>query len=789
MTTLPSKRSNSGSTLRLKGVVQGVGMRPTVYRIARRLGLCGEVSNQGGDVLIQLWGGEPLIAQFLNSLHEELPSGATIHEIDESAFIGLAPSEFRIATSHTQLISNPGVVPDRAVCPACIRELLDPQNRRFHYPFINCTVCGPRFSIIKTLPWDRSNTAMDEFPLCPRCQSEYQSCSDRRFHAQPNACAECGPTLFYSRDGQSRPVIDVLDAIGDIRKGRIIAVQGLACVHLACDATNALSVAALRNVKRRPVKPLAVMAANMAMIRRYAVCSKEEEDLLCSPAAPIVLLKKHNQALADNIAPNLNRIGFMLANTPLHHLLFTEWDSPLVLSSANLAGGTPITDAAIAQDAVSNLSAAVLLHNRRIVHRLDDSVGQLVAGKPQLFRRARGYVPEAILLPPGFENSPAVLAYGAHLKSCFCLLSGRQAQLSTWIGDLHSPDQRQDYQEQLENYVALFQFQAEGVACDHHPDYFTSHLAETSSQCSGLPLHKVWHHHAHAAAVMAEHGRALAAPPILAIIFDGAGLGPDGSLWGGEFLLTNYTSFERLAYIKPCPLVGGDSAASQPWRCLWSQLESYFTWAEITRRYPTLPFINAMQTKPLSTLQAMIRSGSNSPHTSSAGRLFDAVAAAMGVCFEQNQYEGEAAMTLQALAESSDDRLAYPVAVDDSGAVLKLNFNVMWQALLTDLCANLDAPVIARRFHNGLASAICEMTCQLFKRSAKWQEPSVLLSGGVFQNALLAETCERLLSASGFTVLLPTKVPANDSGLALGQALIAAATQLEQGYSKDSLCV
>jgi hydrogenase maturation protein HypF len=629
---------------------------------------------------------------------------------------------------------------------------------------------------------------MQDFALCSNCQREFDSPLDRRFHGHATACPQCGPVLRYRKNNIDIPGDVLTHAGADIRAGNIIAIQGQGCFQLACDAQNDIAIQRLRDRKKRSQKPFALMAKNLTQIRQYAHCSEAEAALLQSPAAPIVLLTKKSNLLSKSIAPELQHLGFMLPNTALHHLLLAAMDGPIVLTSANVSGQPPIYKLNHALQTLDNLGDGMVFHDRAIINRLDDSVAQLVNGAPRLLRRARGYVPAATALPQGFENCPPILAYGGHYKSSLCLLVNQQALLSGWIGDLSSPTQREDYQDQLGKFSALLGFTPKLLSCDQHPDYFTSSLAAKSSSQIGVELQSVWHHHAHAAACLAENGRALNSKPVLAVIFDGNGLGPDGTIWGGEFLLADYCGFQRLGHIAGFPLLGGETAAQQPWRSLLAQLDTALSWSSVRSQFSDLALIKALQAKPIKTLQAMMATDTTCPPCSSAGRLFDAVAAALGLCFEQLSYEGEAAMKLQALAEQSIDQCYYPITIADNKDGLSLNFSTLWLALLNDLLKGNAEIDIARRFHNGLAHAIAAMAARLFEQSSDWQEPIVALSGGVFQNALLLELSIQLLGNKGFTVLSHRDIPANDSGLAFGQAVVTAARSLKGDFGMNNLC-
>ncbi|MEX1666021.1 carbamoyltransferase HypF [Zhongshania arctica] len=789
---LSKTQALAGECIRLSGLVQGVGMRPSIYRLATELQLRGDVANCGADVLIQIWAPAPVLELFLETLFSHLPPGSRIDQCERQALVGHPPNKFLIQDSRPRSnsgeVHRSGIIPDRAICEQCIAELFQSDNRRYHHPFSNCTSCGPRFSILKAQTWERSNTSMQSFPLCSDCQLEFNSPLDRRFQAHATACPKCGPTLRYRQNTVDHQSDVIALAAADILAGKIVAIQGQGCFQLACHARNEAAIARLRKLKQRAQKPFALMVESPTDIDPYAYYSAAEQQLLESPAAPIVLLKTKMDLLASEIAPGLQDLGFMLANTALHHLILTVIKGPIVLTSANTSAQPPLYKLDQALQVLDSLCDGIVFHDRAITHRLDDSVAQLVNDVPRLLRRARGYVPAATALPPGFEQCPPTLAFGGHYKSSLCLLSDRHAVLSAWIGDLNSPAQCEDYQQQLIDFSAMNHFKPELLTCDQHPDYFSSTQAAELASETGMKLEPVWHHHAHAAACLAENGRALQSQPVLAVVFDGNGLGPDGTIWGGEFLLVDYQRFQRLGHITQFPLLGGESAAQQPWRSLLAQLHTSLSWSSLVDEFSDLAIIKLLAAKPIRTLEGMMTSHTNSPLCSSVGRLFDAVAAALEICFEKLSYEGEAAMKLQALAQQSIDQGSYPIAVVDSIDGSQLAFSTMWQALLNDLLKGAAHTDIARRFHNGLANAISAMAAQLFQQTTDWQEPTVALSGGVFQNALLLKLTIKSLEARGFTVLSHSLIPANDSGLAFGQAVVTAARSLTANTGMNDLC-
>ncbi len=766
--------------IRVTGRVQGVGFRPTVWRLARECGLAGDVRNDAGGVLIHAWGSSQALDIFMARLRDEAPPLAHIESIEaQTIATGAAPAAFTIAGSEGGMVRT-GVVADAATCPACRADILDPSNRRYRYPFTNCTHCGPRLSIIRAVPWDRATTSMSAFALCADCQAEYHDPGDRRFHAQPNACPACGPRAWLE-DAAGAPVeVDgARDAVDAARRliadGHIVAVKGLGGIHLACDAGNARTVASLRQRKRRYRKAFALMARDTEMVRRYAHVGAAEQELLESRAAPIVVLDALPGVLPEELAPGQHTLGFMLPYTPLHHLLMRDMERPVVLTSGNLSDEPQCIDNA---DAASRLCAVAdfrLLHDRDIVNRLDDSVARVVDGAPQVLRRARGYAPEGLPLPPGFGDSAPVLAMGAELKNTFCLLKEGEAILSQHMGDLEEAATLADYHRHLELYRDLFRFTPSRIAIDRHPDYLSTQAGRRQAADEGLPLDEVQHHHAHVAACMGEHGLAIDTPPVLGVALDGLGLGEGGALWGGEFLLADYRGFRRLAHFTPVTMPGGTRAMREPWRNTYAHLSAFLGWTPVRERYAGLPIVRFLAAQPLDTLDTMIARGLNSPLSSSAGRLFDAVAAALGVCREHAVHEGQAAMELEALAARAFAREAgrgYANELVDAAGVTRLDWSPLWRELLDDLLRGTGRATVAARFHQGLVQALDVLVERLAR---EYGVATVVLAGGVFQNRLLLEGLVARCRSRGLRVLYPQRVPVNDGGISLGQALVAAA--------------
>ncbi len=760
--------------IRVRGTVQGVGFRPTVWRLACDEGLVGEVLNDGFGVLIRTTGNSGAISQFLNRLHTEAPPLSQIEDIETQVLNLLDFEDFRIAESIGGE-NRTRITPDAAICDACRAEVLDPIERRYVYPFANCTHCGPRFSIVKEVPYDRANTTMVDFPMCAACNREYLNPADRRFHAQPIACPACGPTIWLEGIDTTAPLDSAIELL---KSGAVVAIRGLGGFHLACDATNAGAVQRLRQRKHRYGKPFALMARDIDTIRRYCHVTPTEADLLQSPEAPIVLLRAHGpEKLPAGIAPGLNSIGFMLPYTPLHLLLTRQIDQPLVMTSGNISDEPQVTSLDRARSGLRGIADAMLMHNREIANRIDDSVVRIVAGKPSLIRRARGYAPSALSLPTGFDGAPDLLAFGGELKATFCVLKDGAAILSQHQGDLEDVSTFEDYQKNLQLYSRIYDHRPRMLVADMHPEYLSAKLAKQRAGDKALPLLEVQHHHAHIASCMVENGVALDAPPVLGIAIDGLGFGGDGTIWGGEFLLADYRGYRRVAAFKPVAMVGGVQAIREPWRNTYAHLVAGPGWSEFVEKFSALDLYRYLNTKPLRTIDRMLETGLNVPLASSCGRLFDAVAAALGLCADHALFEGQGAMELEALAETwQGDEQPYNFAITENG-LLYLESLPMWLALLQDLERHTPVAQMAVRFHHGLARAIRDMVARI--RSTRSLN-TVALTGGCFQNKLLLEEVMRLLKADGLSCLLHAKVPSNDGGLALGQAAIAAARYINQ---------
>ncbi|MBV6626313.1 MAG: carbamoyltransferase HypF [Rivularia sp. (in: Bacteria)] len=772
--------------IRINGTVQGVGFRPTVYRIAKELKLKGDVCNDGEGVLIRVSGSQDSIEKFVKRIQLESPKLANINQLkrissqQESVF-----NDFVISNSINTAIKTQ-IAADAATCEDCQQEIFDPLSRYYRYPFTNCTHCGPRLSIINAIPYDRYNTSMGMFAMCPQCSKEYADIENRRFHAQPVACYTCGPQAWLER-ADGKPVtaamfsmLDDVDAVCTLlQKGEIVAIKGLGGFHLACDATNNEAVEKLRQRKQRYHKPFALMARDIQVIEKYCKPTAKEKELLESAIAPIVLINSPSPhpLLSPAIAPAQNTLGFMLPYTPLHHLILRRMNRPIVLTSGNISNEPQCINNQEARDKLSKIADYFLFHNREIVNQVDDSIVRVVEDKVQIIRRARGYAPAPINLPLGFENTPQILAMGSELKNTFCLLGDGQAILSQHLGDLANAAVFQSYRNTLNLYLNLFEHQPEAVAVDKHPEYLSTKLGKQLAVANQVDLYEIQHHHAHIAACMAENQIPLDSQPVLGIALDGLGYSEDNTLWGGEFLLADYRNFTRLATLKPVPLIGGEQAIYQPWRNTYAQLISAFNWSEIKQKYGKLEIIKYLEQKPIKIINDFQTNLLNTPLTSSTGRLFDAVAAAIGICREQCSYEGQAAIEMEALIDEKllnqrKETLTYPFKLNFLDNIYYIDPYPMWKALLNDIQQKTSSKIIAAKFHLGLAIAILETVNTL-----RQQHPInyVCLTGGVFQNQILLKQVIKRLQALGINVLTHSLVPCNDGGLSLGQAVIAAA--------------
>lgn len=736
--------------IRVKGQVQGVGFRPFVWTLARRLGLNGWVLNDASGVLIEAQGAE--MPRFLDALRSEAPPLARVDALDvEHLQAADLPHGFEIRASAGGAIRT-RVTPDAATCPACLAEIRDPQARRSGYAFTNCTHCGPRFSILRSLPYDRAQTTMAGFTMCAACNAEYSGPADRRFHAQPIACPDCGPQLWFESGGDKVEGDAISLAAMALKAGQILAIKGLGGFHLACDARSEKAVARLRARKQRPTKPFALMGT-LAMIAQNCTVTPVARDRLQDAAAPIVLLDRTGRDhLAPSVAPGMLTLGWMLPYTPLHHLLMDAFNTPLVMTSANLSGEPQVICNADARAKLAQFADGFVMHDRDIARRVDDSVERITTHGPMILRHARGRAPNTCPLPPGFKDAPHVLAMGGQMKGAFCLTRDGEALLSHHLGDLDDALTWDEYEKALGDYAALFDHHPQRVAVDAHEGF----RATQAGRAMGLQVTPVYHHHAHLAACLGENGWPRDGGKVAAIVLDGLGLGPDGTIWGGELLLGDYAGFERVAWLQPAPLAGGDAAQREPWRNALVRLDAAGLAHVADRLFPDAP-------------RALIRqacaSGLNAPLSSSAGRLFDAVAAILGACPARQSHEAEAAMALEALAASN--AWARPYATDDAHEILMAP---LFQSICADLEAGIGRGQIAARFHATLAECFASRARQLLDEG---QADAIVLTGGCFQNVVLLDYMSSALH--GLRVLTHQTLPANDGSLAFGQALVACA--------------
>jgi len=749
--------SNVRYEVKVLGLVQGVGFRPFVAKLARALGLTGYVFNDGTGVFIDIEGDAAELEQFLERLRTEAPPLSRISSVEKTQKAARGYESFTVRESPDSSERFALVSPDIATCEECLKELHSPQDRRHRYPFINCTNCGPRFTIVKDVPYDRVRTTMHDFEMCDYCSGEYSDDSDRRFHAEPIACPECGPSVKLVSRSRARVPGEPIDrAAAVIRDGAIIAVKGLGGYHLACDATNSLAVSALRKRKCREEKPLAIMVRDLDTAKSICHVTDAEETLLISNQRPIVLLaKRASIPVVEEVAPGNKYLGVMMPYTPLHHLLL-EKTPPLVMTSGNL------TDEPLAykdDEALMRLGTIAdyfLTHDRDIFTRCDDSVARVMGQKTQMVRRSRGYVPNAIRLP--FPGHP-LLAVGAELKNTFCLVKDDFAFLGHHIGDLKNLEAYEAFRKGIEHLKRLLYIDPEIIAYDMHPDYLSTRYALESD----LPLRPIQHHHAHIASCMAENGLN---EKVIGLSFDGTGYGPDGTVWGGEVLVADFKGFERVAHFAQVGLPGGEAAINEPWRMAVSYLHATFGERLLDMDVPLFQRIGVENVK---AVVRMIERKVNTPITSSCGRLFDAVSSLTGLR-DAVSFEGQAAMEIEmvASANSSGQPYLYSIRKENGGHVL--DFTDMMKGILEDVRGSVAAADISRRFHETLGVAVTDL-CRLLRE--KTAITTVCMSGGVFQNVLLSNILIDSLGKAGFDVYIHSLVPPNDGGIALGQAAIA----------------
>ncbi|NIA13400.1 MAG: carbamoyltransferase HypF, partial [Nitrospiraceae bacterium] len=747
----------------IRGAVQGVGFRPFVYRLAAELGCRGWVCNSAQGVVIDVENSQDVLDAFLMRVEREKPPRASIQSL-EPVYLDPAGYEgFEIRASSSGAKTTP-MLPDIATCPDCLREIRDSANRRRRYPFTNCTNCGPRFSIIEALPYDRPNTTMKVFAMCDACRAEYEDPLDRRFHAQPNACPACGPHLeWWTPQGAVTATHEeaLQAAVAGIRAGRTVAVKGLGGFHLMVDARNEKAVKRLRLAKAREEKPFAAMYPSLESVREDCAVDELEARLLQAPEAPIVLLdhRASESRIAPSVAPDNPHLGVMLPYTPLHHLLLDELGFPVVATSGNRSEEPICTDETEALERLAGLADGFLVHNRPIARHVDDSVARVLLRREQVLRRARGYAPLPIVLP---QSAPTLLAVGAHLKNTIALSVGNQVFVSQHIGDLETPAAFGAFGEVVSCFKEVYEAQPATVACDAHPDYLSTQFARDS----GLEVVPVQHHYAHVLACMAENE---VEAPVLGVSWDGTGFGTDGTVWGGEFFLVTDDAYERVAHLRTFPLPGGERAVREPRRSALGLL--YELLGDDVFEMDELPAVAAFEPRERALIRTALEKGINTPRTSSAGRLFDAVAGIVGL-HPRIRFEGQAAMALEFLLPECPGTDHYPFSLEpgsepEAGGAIVVNWGEMVRAVLRDVSAGMAVAAISARFHNTLAEMIGAL-------AGRVGAERVVLTGGCFQNAYLTERTVWRLCEDGRRPYWHQRIPPNDGGIALGQIVAAA---------------
>ncbi len=766
---------NKRNKIVVKGIVQGVGFRPFVYRLAVNEDLKGFVMNSSQGVEIEVEGQPEALDRFLKRLRLNPPILARITEITVSEIITNGDVEFIIRSSRQEEEHSTLLSPDISICEDCLNELFDPNDRRYRYPFINCTNCGPRYTIIQDIPYDRAKTTMSLFMMCPDCQKEYHDPKNRRFHAQPNACSICGPRVWLT-DKSGREIESdhpILEAAKNLKEGKILAIKGLGGFHLACDATNQAAVSLLRERKRKEEKPLAIMVHDLKSLETFAELNTKERDLLLSPRRPIVLLKKKaSHPLAESLSPRNSYFGVMLPYTPLHYLILNEDFTALVMTSGNIAEEPIAIGNEEALKRLGDIADFFLMHNRDIYLRNDDSVSRVAAGLPRFIRRSRGYVPVPIFLQ---RKGPSVLAVGGELKNTICLTKSDHAFLSQHIGDLENVETLNFFEESIDHLKRILQIEPVVIAHDLHPDYLSTRW---SMEHRELPRFGVQHHHAHIASCLAENG---CDEKVIGISLDGTGYGTDGQLWGGEILLADLVSFERLAHFEYRPMPGGTAAIREPWRMAIAYLyEAYKNDSDIRQQEDLfmkklyfLPLIEALDYNHVRHVIRMIQQGMNVTYTSSLGRLFDGVAALIGLR-KSMTFEGQAAMELEMVMGDSkwhgDSEKGYHFKVIENDRMIIISPNAVICQIINDISSGEPVGKISLKFHIGLIKTLLNV-CQLIRDRTTIHVAA--FSGGCFQNRFLLEHLSIMLESAGFEVLMHSHVPTNDGGLALGQAVVA----------------
>jgi hydrogenase maturation protein HypF len=762
-----SKALPETAKISVKGVVQGVGFRPFVYQLAGKYRLNGWVCNTSEDVRIEVEGERKKLNRFIFDLQRQAPPMSVIESIDVTFLPPCGCVGFKILESIKEDDKYQLISPDIATCDPCKSELFNTGDRRYRYPFTNCTNCGPRFTIIEDIPYDRPLTTMRDFTMCPECRNEYEDPSNRRFHAQPNACPKCGPSLtLLNASGKPVKTGDAIKSTVEyLKAGKIVAVKGLGGFLLACNAADNNAVHLLRSRKHRPHKPLAIMVKDIREALRYCTISPMEKTLLQSPQAPIVLLQKRKRpAVSRSVAPDNNYLGIMLPYTPLHHILMSESGIPLVMTSGNLTEEPIVGKNEEALQRLAGVADFFLIHNRDIFSTYDDSITRIESDRIEILRRARGFAPYPVQLP---VTSRQILACGADEKNTFCLTRDRHAFVSQHIGDMENIETMEHYKETVELYKRLYRIEPELIAYDMHPEYLTHKYAreQAAAHRNYQPL-AIQHHHAHIAGCMADNGYEL---PVIGIALDGTGYGTDGNIWGGEFMVADYHTFARKGHLEYLPLPGGTAAIKQPYRTAIGYLQKLLGSGVFDS---DADLLKTVKNEEKAFIRQQVQSGFNCPLTSSMGRLFDAISALLGIR-DTISFEAQAAIALETAAyagiEAASGR-CYRYTVEEVNGIFQIRLHDLFKDIVSDLKQRITSNIIAAKFHNTIADIINE-TCRLIREKTSIE--TVALSGGVFQNRLLLTKTKSKLASSGFIVLSHHQVPCNDGGISLGQAVIA----------------
>ena len=750
---------NKAFAIKISGIVQGVGYRPFIFLMAKRYELTGFVVNKGGEVFVNVEGKLEDLHAFLSYITENYPEGAIVEAIITKEERTHGFNSFEICESSEDIETVSGIPPDISMCEDCHKDILNMNSRYYLYPFTSCTKCGPRLTIINKLPYDRKNTAMNNFNICSECEREYRDPLNRRYHAQTICCSKCGPVVRlldkFKAEINGEPFKKAKEML---KQGMILAAKGIGGYHIICNAFSSNVIAKLRKNKNRNYKPFAVMFRDIEAVKKHCKLNEYELELLMSRQKPIVLLRQKEESnLSRMVNPDVNKLGALLPYSGIHHLLFDEQNDALVVTSGNVSGLPLIIEDEAAFEQLKEIADAFLVHNREILNPCDDSVSQIVSQTTQLIRRARGYTP----LPVIFKNTnQSILACGSDLKNTFCILKGDRAYVSQHMGDLQRYETQQEYKTAIERYKAILNYEPELIACDMHPDYATKRLASEF----GLPVTQIQHHHAHIASVLAENNLD---QHVIGVALDGAGYGADGTIWGGEFLVTSLSDYKRVGHFKNMPMPGGDMAAKEPWRMAGAYLYNAFGENLLNL---DIECSNELAKKDWRTLWKSVSAGLNKTETSSAGRLFDAVSAILGIRY-CNDYEGQAAAELESIAEYYV-RGAYGYEIyEKSGLIIDFRETIL--AIVQDITNNISRGEIAGKFHNMVSQVILD-TCERIKKSEGLN--IVALGGGVFQNSFLLKRTIEKLNKSGFSVIINSLIPCNDGGISLGQAAIASKT-------------